>query len=164
MQVELSDDQVRLLRQAVEEAHDRAAETRRWRHPQRSEPRREHGEGSEEVREQDKYLAELSGLLTALPDPDQELVFVPSDRSRPFEYEWSNQNEDHPEINDISSIDVEDGELVLRCNEEEARYRFRGTPKPNVRELQRLEQYPLMTDDPGDYAAAYGVELTGGDG
>lgn len=152
MQYELSDDQVRMLRGVLHEEQDQATETRR-------DLRKEYGEDSEEVKKRDEYLGELQQLLVNFPDPDAPLAFVPQDPSKPYQVSWRTANDDYPHLNDYNELDIVDGHLVLQCNEDMRRWPVTGEPKPDARELLRLQQYAVCIDDPADYAAAYGVEL-----
>lgn len=112
--------------------------------------------------------AELRDLLKNLDGAIRELreelrspePFVPANRTRPNEYRWVTPNEDYEQLNDVSSLDVQGDVFVLRCNEQERKFRFEGSPQPNPRLLERLERYgALLIDDPTEAAEAYGIKL-----
>jgi hypothetical protein len=79
-------------------------------------------------------------------------------------HDWYTQNEDHPELNDESTVEYLDGVLTLDCNSHTKSYRVEG-PVPTQEDLERVgagfvdSEDPVNPDDPRDVTDELGLTV-----
>ena len=79
-----------------------------------------------------------------------------------MKHTWYTQNEDYPQLNDLSVVSYETGVLTVTCNDQTVSYKVAG-PSPTLDQLKEVEDLcgdqPVCPEDVRDVVKKLGLEL-----